>query len=1364
MAAALVCGVVPMVSRADVVINEINYNGEPNPARVEFVELHNTGPGSVDLSGWTLDDAVSFTIPAGTTLDAGGFLVVAEHPPSLTGSLGPYVGVLSGDADQVTLRSAVGLKVDEVNYKSEFPWPIGAGGSGASMELIHPSLDNDLGGAWRSSLVPGKQTELVLIEEKSSGWRWRRGDSEASEPVGAWREGTFIEDDSWMDAQLPIGFGGVNDMTFNTEVEGMQSNHTSIFARKAFEIPAGELPGRLKIRYAADDGVIIWINGHEVARWQVDDGEPTIDSTASGSKDEGEWKENVLEDAGSFFVVGTNTIALQLFNSSKGGSDLGVDLEVTRLATLDGTPPVPTPGAQNSVYSESAPPYVRQVAHSPEQPKTGTEAVVTAKATDPDGVGSVKLEYQIVQPGAYVPAYLAKTTSVLRRNPNDPNERNPEYFGADKWMSVAMVDDGTDGDATAGDDTYSVTLPAQVNRALVRYRIVVEDSKGAGATVPYPDDESLNFAYFVYDGVPDYVADTRSVNDLPHTYSKDIITSVPVYHMLTHEDDFEQCVAYSGGNQIDRGAFDARKAYNWRCTFVYNGKVYDNVGYRLRQRNARYSGSGKRSFRYRFSRGSYIQLHDNDGEAYSTKWRSLATTKMRSSRGTVTWGMYQSANHILWNLMGVPASFTHWSHFRVVKSPEERPEGEDGQYLGDYYGLLLVMEEFDKRFLDAHNMVPGNLYKLISGRTNGKDVQRYQAATSVDDASDFSNIIRQLKPQRDDQWLRDHVDYDHWNRYHTVLEAVRSFDVGNGDTPNNGEHLKNRAYYFVPAEGLELGRLRVLPWDSDTSWGPNWNGGVAWPKNAIWHTSRGFERPEFEREYRNTVREFRDLIWTEEQIDIVLNKLIATIGPIVPADRDRWVRAVSTPGTGRDNDARELVRTVDDMKEYAFNLDGKRSSWTGGTWGGGAASRESQDSGISGREGRHKYLDWLGTDEAIPETPTITYSGADGFPQDGLNFTSSAFADPQGAETFGAMEYRVGEISDEAGVPEMEFKAEWESGELAAFVEKADVPTVAVKVGRTYRARVRHCDADGRWSHWSEPVEFKVTAPSIGGHLEGLVISEIMYHPVAPTEAEKAINDSWVGNDFDWVELTNVGAVALDLTDVRFTKGVEFDFVDGVRKSIEPGERVVVAGNIAAFNARYGFNETPAFVLGQFSRSLSNSGEQLKLSFGGGTAIRDLTYGDSDPWPTPPDGDGFSLVLSAPDSVPDHALAASWRAGAVVGGTPGAGESSGFVGDPNADVDGDGEVALLEYGQGGSDADGKRAPAAQVTVDGNTVRFVVSRNAAAGDVTFFFEVSGDLKTWLPAEFSGWDGANRAIYSLPQGNTTELWGRSRVTLP
>ena len=56
----------------------------------------------------------------------------------------------------------------------------------------------------------------------------------------------------------------------------------------------------------------------------------------------------------------------------------------------------PTPGARNAVYAMRAPPQVRRVSHLPQEPASGEHVVITAEVTDPDGVASVTLSYQLV--------------------------------------------------------------------------------------------------------------------------------------------------------------------------------------------------------------------------------------------------------------------------------------------------------------------------------------------------------------------------------------------------------------------------------------------------------------------------------------------------------------------------------------------------------------------------------------------------------------------------------------------------------------------------------------------------------------------------------------------------------------------------------------------------------------------------------------------------------------------------------------------------------------------------------------------------------------------------------------------------------
>jgi len=160
----------PSAVLGEVVISEIYYDADPKTDAVEFVELHNAGGKGVDLSGWRFSNGIQYTFPANTTIEPGGQLVVAENPTELRRKFklsasvvfGPYINRLS-NGEELTLRDAADQPVDRVDYDSGFPWPTAASGAGSSMELIHPSLDNDLGGSWRSAGLQAASNEPVTF-------------------------------------------------------------------------------------------------------------------------------------------------------------------------------------------------------------------------------------------------------------------------------------------------------------------------------------------------------------------------------------------------------------------------------------------------------------------------------------------------------------------------------------------------------------------------------------------------------------------------------------------------------------------------------------------------------------------------------------------------------------------------------------------------------------------------------------------------------------------------------------------------------------------------------------------------------------------------------------------------------------------------------------------------------------------------------------------------------------------------------------------------------------------------------------------------------------------------------------------------
>jgi hypothetical protein len=149
-----------IASPGDVVINEIMQNPfAVSDSAGEWFELFNPTPAEIDIDGWTIkdDDSDSHVINNGGPLNipAGGFLVLGRNADTSTnGGVTvdyEYSGfLLANTADEVVLLQGT-TEIDRVEYDNgvTFPDP-----NGASMALIDPALDNNIGGNWCTSTTP----------------------------------------------------------------------------------------------------------------------------------------------------------------------------------------------------------------------------------------------------------------------------------------------------------------------------------------------------------------------------------------------------------------------------------------------------------------------------------------------------------------------------------------------------------------------------------------------------------------------------------------------------------------------------------------------------------------------------------------------------------------------------------------------------------------------------------------------------------------------------------------------------------------------------------------------------------------------------------------------------------------------------------------------------------------------------------------------------------------------------------------------------------------------------------------------------------------------------------------------------------
>ncbi|MEK7951507.1 hypothetical protein [Luteolibacter soli] len=186
--------------------------------------------------------------------------------------------------------------------------------------------------AWFLHTTPSP--DPVIIAKGSSGWRVR---STPSEPPATWKNIGF--DDSspaateWSPATLPAGFGSISGVTFATIVpSGPGSDRTRTFYfRKGFTVTDPAKVSSITLGIRRDDGVLAWLNGASQPVANSTDGAPlpvpsTYATLAPNATNTASY--HSFQIPGTMLVPGTNTLALELHQSSTTSSDVMVDVEL----------------------------------------------------------------------------------------------------------------------------------------------------------------------------------------------------------------------------------------------------------------------------------------------------------------------------------------------------------------------------------------------------------------------------------------------------------------------------------------------------------------------------------------------------------------------------------------------------------------------------------------------------------------------------------------------------------------------------------------------------------------------------------------------------------------------------------------------------------------------------------------------------------------------------------------------------------------------------------------------------------------------------------------------------------------------------
>ncbi len=164
-------------------ISEIHYHpldeGAISGKHYEFLEFYNSGSHSLNLSLLTFTNGIEYTFPIGTSLESGGYLVLAsdtalfEERYSLS-AIDEFNLQLDNSGERLVLETTHGDTLINLRYNDEAPWPETPDGDGPSLTWTGSTGNDDVNDPanWAASSMihgsPGTADAVGLNQEWSS--------------------------------------------------------------------------------------------------------------------------------------------------------------------------------------------------------------------------------------------------------------------------------------------------------------------------------------------------------------------------------------------------------------------------------------------------------------------------------------------------------------------------------------------------------------------------------------------------------------------------------------------------------------------------------------------------------------------------------------------------------------------------------------------------------------------------------------------------------------------------------------------------------------------------------------------------------------------------------------------------------------------------------------------------------------------------------------------------------------------------------------------------------------------------------------------------------------------------------------------
>jgi hypothetical protein len=531
-----------------------------------------------------------------------------------------------------------------------------------------------------------------------------------------------------------------------------------------------------------------------------------------------------------------------------------------------------------------------------------------------------------------------------------------------------------------------------------------------------------------------------------------------------------------------------------RCSMFFIGHFYDNVFVRIRGGTSSYLE--KKNHKFVFNKGHYFLFSDDQ----------IRVEKANINAAYVdTSYMREILSQELSTKAGVPSCYTF--PLRLQQN-------------GDFHSLAIFVEQVDDRFLERHGLDPdGSLYKAAINDTVFDNAYDFEAKNGSD-YLDLVNLVDGLNLSGSE---RTNYIFDNLN-----IPEIISYLAINVITSEYDHTHKNYYMHF----DTELGRWYIFPWDKDLSWGNIWLGTYivtdldvfyGGSKNILFDAiySEPKTREMFLRRLRTLMDEILEPSSTppsQRQIENRINELHSTMKPEADLDRAVWGFTNHPWYTGFEqvyfNDGVALLtdQYLPARRNFLYVINAVMN---------GGEIPNSQP-----------------PNPLINIDPDIEFNPPSGNQDEEyirLNNPNAYAIDISGFKLTGAVKHTF-----QPGVVVPAGDSLYVSPNVNAFRARTTSPSgnEGLFVQGNY---------SGHLSSWGETINLLDTdsnlvdtytyPPSPSDQQRHLRITEMMYHPADPNQPSP-YNDE----DFEFIELKNIGPNVLDLNGVKFTDGIDYEF------------------------------------------------------------------------------------------------------------------------------------------------------------------------------------------------------------------------------